>query len=112
MTTVARDVSDRAVWTPEGRYNLSRDKGDLDPAVLRRREMEGRGDCSFRLPPGTAGSSSVIFAGGRVLGAQRDEMDSAVLRRREMEGRSGCSFRLPPGTAGSSAASDAESGAR
>jgi hypothetical protein len=40
-------------------------RDEVDPAVLRRREMERRDDCSFRLPPGTAGSSSVLFTGCR-----------------------------------------------
>jgi hypothetical protein len=36
------------------------------PDTDRRSEMEGRGDLLFRLPPGTAESSSVLFAGGHV----------------------------------------------
>jgi hypothetical protein len=42
----------------------------MDPAVLRRREMEGLGGGSFRLPPGTAGSSSFYLPEAEGAGAQ------------------------------------------
>jgi hypothetical protein len=41
---------------------LGAQRDEMDSAVLRRREMEGRSGCSFRLPPGTAGSSAASDA--------------------------------------------------
>jgi hypothetical protein len=52
---VARDVSDRAVWTPEGRYYSSREKDDLEPGVLARSEKGVVASCIFAYRRGRRG---------------------------------------------------------